>query len=68
MEKNTLNNIINDLRSRRDAISLCHKHLKHDLDQKNELIIILSLSTGLFEFVKFLLGLQNPVVSMVPIV
>jgi hypothetical protein len=67
MEKNTLSNIINDLRSRRDALSLCHEHLKHDSDQWNKLIIILSLSTGLFESVKLQLGLQNAAVSMVPI-
>jgi hypothetical protein len=52
MEKNTLNNIINDLRSRRDALSLCLEHLKHDSDQWNKL-----------QF-----GLQNAVVSMVPII
>jgi FtsZ-binding cell division protein ZapB len=52
MEKNTLIDIINDLRSRRDALSLCHEHLKHDSDKWNKFIIILSLSTGLFESVK----------------
>jgi FtsZ-binding cell division protein ZapB len=52
MQKNTLSDIINDLRSRRDALSLCHEHLKHDSDQWNKLIIILPLSTGLFESVK----------------
>ena len=68
MEKNTLNNIINDLRSRRDALSLCHEHLKHDSDQWNKLIIFLSLSTGLFESFKLQMGINNPFVSLVPIV
>jgi hypothetical protein len=68
MEKNTLCNIINDLRSRRDALTMCHEHLKHDSEQWNKLIIILSLSTGLFDSVQLKLGLQNAVVSMVPIV
>ena len=40
MQKNTLSDIINDLKSRRDALSLCHEHLKHDSDQWNKFIII----------------------------
>ena len=39
MDKNNLQQIINDLISRRDALSLCHEHLKHDSDQWNKLII-----------------------------
>ena len=63
MEKNTLNNIINDLRSRRDALSLCHEHLKHDSDQWNKLIIFLSLSTGLFESFKLQIILEFPLAA-----
>ena len=68
MEKNNLQQIINDLRSRRDALSLCHEHLKHDSDQWNKLIIFLSLSTGLFKSFKLQMNLNNPFVSSVPIV
>jgi hypothetical protein len=68
MEKNNLQQIINDLRSRRDALSLCHEHLKHDSDQWNKLIIFLSLSTGLFESFKLQMNLNNPFVSLVSIV
>jgi hypothetical protein len=68
MDKNNLQQIINDLRSRRDALSLCHEHLKHDSDQWNKLIIFLSLSTGLFESFKLQMGLNNAFVSLVPIV
>ena len=68
MEKNTLNNIINDSRSRHDALSLCHEHSKHHSDQWNKLTIILYISNGLLESVKLQLGLQNAVVSMLPIV
>jgi hypothetical protein len=67
MANNSLLMIINDLRSRRDALSLCHEQLKKDSDQWNKLIIFLSLSTGLFESVKFQLRLDNPIVSLVPI-
>jgi hypothetical protein len=68
MVKNSLSNIIDDLRSRRDALSLCNEPLKHDSDQWNKLIIFLSLSTGLFESVKLQMGLDSPAVSIVPIV
>ena len=67
MEKNNLQQIINDLRSRRDALSLCHEHLKHESDKYNKIIIFLSLSTGLFESVKLQMGLNNAAVSLVPI-
>ena len=67
MDTYTSNNIINDFRSRRDALSLCHEHLKHDSDQWNKLIIFLSLSTGLFDSFKLQMGLNNSFVSLVSI-
>ena len=48
MEKNTLSMIINDLRVRRDALSLAHEQLKKDSDSWNKAIIVLSLETGMF--------------------
>lgn len=67
MEKNNLQQIINDLRSRRDALSLCHEFLKFESDKYNKVIIFLSLSTGLFESVKLQMKINNPFVSLVPI-
>jgi len=40
MEKNNLQMIINDLRSRRDALSLAHEQLKKDSDSWNKAIIV----------------------------
>jgi len=67
MEKTTLSMIINDLRSRRDALSLAHEQLKTDSDSWNKCIIVLSLTTGMFESVKIQMGWNNNIVALVPI-
>ena len=59
MDKTTLPMIINDLRSRRDALSLAHEQLKIDSDSWNKAIIVLSLGTGMFESMKIKLGWDN---------
>jgi two-component sensor histidine kinase len=48
--------IVNDLRSRRDALSLAHKQLKMDSDSWNKCVIVLSLGTSLFESAKIQIG------------
>ena len=67
MDKTTLPMIINDLRSRRDALSLAHEQLKIDSDSWNKAIIVLSLGTGMFESMKIKLGWDNSIVALVPI-
>ena len=59
MEKNSLGLIINDLRSKRDALSLCHEELKSNNDDWNKGIIILSLTGGLMESAKMKLNLTG---------
>lgn len=46
MKKESLDDVINDLRSRRDCLSLAHESIKAKSDQYNKVIIILSLVTG----------------------
>lgn len=59
--------IINDLRSRRDALSLAHSQLKKDNDDWNKGVIVLSLLTGLFESIKMKMEWNSNVVALVPI-
>ena len=67
MEKHTLPMIIQDLKSKRDALSLAHEQLKKDSDDWNKCIIVLSLVTGMFESAKIKMGWDNEVVALVPI-
>jgi len=67
MEKDRLPQIIQDLKSKRDALSLAHEQLKKDSDEWNKCIIVLSLITGMFESMKIQMGWQNDVVALVPI-
>jgi hypothetical protein len=53
MDKTSLIMIVNDLRSRRDALSLAHEQLKSDSDSWNKCVIVLSLGTGMFEVLKY---------------
>jgi len=59
--------VIQDLRSRRDALSLAHEQLKKDSDSWNKGIIIISLATGMFESMKIQMGWSNNIVALVPI-
>tara|TARA_R110002050_G_scaffold84926_2_gene181228 strand:- start:182 stop:790 length:609 start_codon:yes stop_codon:yes gene_type:complete len=68
MEKNSLGLIINDLRSKRDALSLCHEELKSNNDDWNKGIIILSLTGGLMESAKMKLNLTGAGWGLLPIV
>ena len=59
--------IINDLRSRRDALSLAHENLKLESDNWNKCVIVTSLLTGMFESIKLRMGWNSNVVDLVPI-
>ena len=67
MEKSSLSMIIQDLKSKRDALSLAHEQLKKDNDDWNKCIIVLSLATGMFESCKIKMGWDNNLVALVPI-
>ena len=67
MEKNSLPMIINDLRSRRDALSLANENLKLESDNWNKCVIVTSLMTGMFESIKLRMGWNSNVVDLVPI-
>jgi len=67
MEKTNLKMIIQDLRSRRDALSLAHEQLKKDSDSWNKGVIIISLATGMFESMKIQMGWDSNIVALVPI-
>ena len=67
MEKHSLYMIINDLRSRRDALSLAHENLKIESDNWNKCVIVTSLMTGMFESIKLRMGWNSNVVDLVPI-
>lgn len=67
MEKHTLPLIIQDLKSKRDALSLAHEQLKQDNDDWNKCIIVLSLLTGMFESMKIKMGWDGSIVALVPI-
>ena len=67
MEKHSIQMIINDLRSRRDALSLAHENLKIESDNWNKCVIVTSLMTGMFESIKLRMGWNSNVVDLVPI-
>ena len=67
MEKRELNQIIQDLKAKRDALSLAHKELKRENDSWNKCVIIVSLTTGMFESMKLQMGWNNNIVLLVPI-
>ena len=68
MEKNTISEISNDLKAKRDALMLCHSELKSENDQYAKAIILLSLLTGGFESCKIKLGWNSNAVALVPII
>ena len=67
MIKDSIDEIVNDLKSKRDALSLAHQKLKTDSDDWNKGIIILSLLTGGLESIKMKLNLTQAGWSLVPI-
>ena len=67
MEKRELNQIIQDLKAKRDALGLAHEELKRENDSWNKCVIIVSLTTGMFESMKLQMGWNNNIVLLVPI-
>ena len=67
MDKHSIQMIINELRSRRDALSLAHENLKLESDNWNKCVIVTSLMTGMFESIKLRMGWNSNVVDLVPI-
>jgi hypothetical protein len=67
MEKHNINDLINDLRAKRDALSLAHEQLKKDNDDWNKCIIVLSLSTGMIESAKLAMNWTTPLTTLTPI-
>ena len=67
MKKESLDDVINDLRSRRDCLSLAHESIKKKSDQYNKTIIILSLITGSIESTKIKMGWNGAGMALIPI-
>ena len=67
MIKDSIDEIGNDLKSKRDALSLAHQKLKSDSDDWNKGIIVLSLLTGGLESIKMKLNLNGAGWALVPI-
>ena len=67
MEKHTLPLIIQDLKAKRDSLSLAHEGLKKDNDDWNKCIIVLSLGVGMFESAKIKMGWESNLVALVPV-
>jgi len=67
MEKHSLAMIINDLRSRRDALSLGHESLKIESDNWNKCVIVVSLMTGMLESINLRMGWTSNIADLVPI-
>jgi len=67
MDKDNIKMLINDLRAKRDALSLAHSDLKKSADTWNKIIICLSLVTGGFESMKIQMGWTSNEVKLFPI-
>ena len=67
MEKTTIKDVVNDLRARRDCLSLAHENIKKEADQYNKIIIVLSLMTGAIESTKIKMGWNGDAVALIPI-
>jgi len=59
--------IINDLRSRRDALSLVHENLKMESDYWNKCVIVVSLMTGMLESIKLRMNRNSNIADLIPI-
>tara|TARA_Y100000004_G_scaffold150852_1_gene173302 strand:- start:808 stop:1488 length:681 start_codon:yes stop_codon:yes gene_type:complete len=68
MIKDTIDEVVNDLKSKRDALQLAHQQLKNDSDDWNKGIILLSLATGGLESIKMKLKLDGPIWALMPII
>jgi len=67
MEKSDIKMMTNDLRAKRDALSMAHSELKKESDKWNKIIICLSLLTGGFESAKIQMNWESSEVKLVPV-
>ena len=67
MDMINIEHIVASLRLRRDTLSLAHESLKRESDLYNKSIIVLSLSVGFWESVRFRLGITSTESALVPI-
>jgi len=67
MDKNSLQDVIIDLKSKRDCLSLAHEALKKENDEWNKAIIVLSLFNGLIETTKIKLNWNDNGSALLPI-
>lgn len=67
MDKNCLQDVIIDLKSKRDALSLAHESLKKENDEWNKAVIVLSLVNGLIETTKIKLNWNDNGSALLPI-
>ena len=68
MIKDSIDEIKNDLRSKRDALMMAHQKLNEDSNSWNQAIIALSLTTGLIEAIKMKLDLNGAGWALLPII
>jgi len=68
MIKDHIDEIRNDLKSKRDALLIGHQNLKKDSDGWNKAIIIISLIGGLTESIKMRLELTGAGFALLPII
>lgn len=67
MDKNSLQDVITDVKSKRDALSLAHEALKEEADKYNKTIILLSLINGFIETTKLKMKWDGDEVALFPI-
>ena len=67
MEKTTIKEVCDDLKSKRDALMTYHEFLKAENDKWNGIIIVLSLIMGCLESVKIKLKIDNDFMALLPV-
>jgi len=67
MDKDSISDVIIDIKSKRDALSLAHESLKQESDQYNKCIILLSLVNGFLETTKLKMGWDSDELALFPI-
>jgi hypothetical protein len=67
MDKNSLTDVIIDVKAKRDALSLSHESLKQESDRYNKWIILLSLVNGFIETTKLKMKWESDEVALFPI-
>ena len=68
MIKETIEDIRNDIKSKRDALLIGHQKLKEDSDDWNKAIIVISVIAGLMESIKMRLQLTGAGWQLLPII